>query len=253
MTETLYNALQWARFSAKTYKSSEELEIFYDVVGEDSKKELQEIEERELNRLKRRIIETCADKHEGVAKVVSGDATFYSYGAPIIEQAKIVEDRYRDRNFALAKKSDFLRGDSGDSDDVREAVDYLRQEEIVNPNKFFKSMLILHPKVRRIVGKWNGLFKDRVGVAIGTIVATSVTIGAIGYLHYGIGGGLVGYLGAGLFGTAATCSLSDLENEPFDRISKQRQNFEQALNSLDSEVRKHFPLDSELGVAGRTD
>lgn len=254
MVTTLYNALQEARFRAETnrrYDSGVGLDIFHDVVGEDSIRELEEIELRELRRLKKRTIERYADEHESVANVVDGSATFYSYGEPIIEQAKRIEDKYRDRNFGFVKKSDFLGKDANNSREVWEAARYLRQGEIVNPTKFFRSKLILPPNVRRLIGKWNGLFKmdggqERVEVAIGTMLATGVTGAGIGHLAWNgwgaLGGGLGGY---GLvFG--AVYLPSDLEGDPVDRISKQRKDFENALNGLDSEVREHFPLDSEV-------
>jgi len=254
MRRILYNALQEASIRAETYNGSVGLARFHSIVSEDSKRELEEIEKRELKSLKKRIIETHADRHQSVANIVDGNATFHSYGEPIIEQAKRVEDKYRDRNFGFAKKRDFLGMDARDVNDVQEAVQYLKREEIINPNKFFKSKLILPQSARKLIGKWNGLFdldgRGNTRTYLGFLLATNVAGGYIGYQEYGPLGGIGGCLGGYGLAFAVTSFPLGLENATLDRISNQRISFENTLNSLDSEVREHFPLDPKLKIVG---
>ena len=58
-----------------------------------ARRELEEIEKRELKGLKKRTIEGYAERHQSVANVVDGNTTFYSYGEPIIEQSKKVQQQ----------------------------------------------------------------------------------------------------------------------------------------------------------------
>jgi len=258
MTKTLYNALQDASVTAETFDGNVGLSIFHNVVSEDSVRELKGIEERELKGLKRRIIEAHAGRHQSVADVVDGSTTFHSYGEPIIEQLKRVEDRYRDRNLGLVRKSEFLGKGPRDPAEVQEAVQYLRREEVINPNEFFRSKLILPQTARKIIDGWAGLIdfrkENRKALTyLGVLAATTAAGAYFGHKVYGttggaFGGGIGGYALAGV-GTIFPWFFKDAT---FDRISKQREFFEDALKTLDSEVRGHFPLDSNLReVRGR--
>jgi len=254
MVKTLYNALQRAKIRADAFMDDDvSLGNFYNKVSEDSKRELKEIEERELRSLKKRIIDAHADRHVSIANVVDGSATFYSYGQAIIEQAQKVEDKYRDRSFGLAKRSDFLGIDPRNPSEVQEEVQYLSREEIIDPNKFFGSKLILPQIARKLIRKWNDSHDVSTGrrkllVFLGTLAATSAAGAYIGYKGYGLLGGIAGGFGGYFLGGAGLILPMHLEDSTFDRISIQRESFERALNSLDTEVREHFPLDSRLSI-----
>ncbi|MBI5804273.1 hypothetical protein HY450_03450 [Candidatus Pacearchaeota archaeon] len=255
MTTTLHSSLQRTTISPSTERASwielrhrgnrkaRDWKIFHDSVGEDSRREL-----------KKRTIETYADRHQSVANVVNGDATFRSYGEPIIEQAKRVEGRYGDRNFGLARKSMFLGIDPRNSEEAREAVEYLKQEEIIDSNRFFRTQIVLPEFARKLIGKWNFSHLPDSGyltsLMFGKILAGSISGGLLGYqLIPNQEGTILGTFAGTLLMGGLTLGTLGLEYSASERFSKQRESFEQALNYLDSEVREHFPLNSGLEIA----
>ena len=205
-------------------------------------------EEEELDSIKKRFIERFAENQGSVADVVEGNATFYSYGEPIIEHVKGVEERYANRRFCLVSKGALLGKDCtfSTSDDARNAVQYLREEGIIDPRRFFSSRLV-YPGAATL-NKWKN---NPAMYAIGTHLA-GFGVGATGaYLGYkvaGIGGAVGMGLGGWLFTIGA--GFFSFGDGTVNGISKQRESFGKALESLDSDVRKYFPLNENEERAG---
>lgn len=246
MENTLYGLLQEATERSETDNGTFEglRQLAEGILSAGPRMELAEAREdarkRELKCAKKMIIGRFADNRQSVADVVDGNATFYSYGGPIIEQAKRVEERYSSRKFALIPKGAFLGTDRtfSTSDDTREAVQYLKEENVINPDGFFSSRLILPSSARKVFDK---MMWCPVEGIVGTGFLALAAGGYLGYLAGDIGGAIAGGLG-GYFLGASPLFLHDLKNASLDRVSKQRTRFEEALKSLDSEVREYFPL-----------
>ncbi len=253
MTSTLYEDLRNVQIEPKAYRADYvRLSDFYDNVGEDSKRLLGEIEEREIKGLKKRIIERYANRHQSISNILDGKSTFYSLGLPIIEHAKEVEEKYSDRKFGLVKKNEFLGIDPRSSNEVQEAVQYLIREEIINPNNYFRSQLILPQFIRGLIQKWNTTHKPT-GVfgflgLIGKPILAGVVSGYIGYQHYEFKGALIGGLTGYLLGGISAVGTIGLEDSNLEKLSKQIKSFENAINFLDSEVREQFPVKSKLRI-----
>jgi len=186
-----------------------------------------------------------AKKIPPIAEVVEGNATFHSYGEPIIDHVKKVEDRYKGKKFGYISK-EMLLGEDGSFDTspgAREAVQFLREARIIDPDGFFCSTFT-YPGESTIYN----LDRHHPGKTVLGITSGSLALGAAtGYLGYE----KAGEVGAMIGGSAAFLSSFLLALSPFHPsgygikgITQRRQKFEEALNDLDSTIRRHYPLEN---------
>jgi len=231
--ETLYRKIEkaerrifWAYLESSVDAPSIKLREYIEKAGEE-----------ELDIVRKGLIKKFAEGHQGVADVLDENATFYSYGKPIIEHVRKVEERYRDRRFCFVPKRTLLGKDRTfhTSDDAIEAIQYLREERIIDPNRFFTSRLI-YPGAKKINDLSRspemavaGLFLIATGVGSGSAYLGYQAGDVLGAVGGGVGGFMLTYMsGMGLF------ALGDCTT---NGIPKQREKFEKALKSLDSDVK----------------
>jgi hypothetical protein len=216
-------------------------------INKNVRRGLEQAKQEELNRTKKYFIERFAENHQGISKVVDGNATFHSYGEPIIDHVRHLEDVYREVGSGIISKNTLLGMSRSSrmfstSENAREAVQYLREQRIIDPGKFFSSRVI-HP-ANGIISKMNSSNKT-----VGLSVLAGLTIGApIGaYLGYQPDRAEFAFLGgmAGLIPPMVAVATISCLGEGLARISKQRQNFEDALKNLDEDARKYFSLEAE--------
>lgn len=216
--------------------------------SDDLERQLEQDKERQLFDMTKSKIERYAVIHPDVAAVVDGSATFYSYGEPIIDHVRNVEESYLGRKFGFVSKKNLLGRNS--PSEVQDSVNRLQDGEIIDPQNYFCSRLIFPGVAGAVHSMVNVMNRRPWSSAIGMVLGAG-SLGATsgGYLRYQIWGaeaavvtGFGGYILANILGLG----LPSIGNCNVDKISKQRKRFENALNGLDSHVRKHFPL-SEQG------
>jgi hypothetical protein len=224
----------------------------YSLSSDAPTKELREVivqaREEEMEISQRELIQRFADNYQGIADVIDGNATFHSYGVPIFEHVKHVEDVYQEVGSGIIQKSTLLGRSRGSrmfstSESAREAVQYLGEQQIINPSRFFNSRLI-YPGANTIA-KLN-----RSPATLPIVLGTGLAGGAVGtYLGYQIGGINGSFIGLITGFTAPIFSLGilpfSLRDGRIEAVSKERETFEKALRDLDSGVRKYFPLETE--------
>lgn len=201
-------------------------------VSDRNRAELERIANEELDQAKRRIFES-PEYNGNIQAVLQGQATFRSYGEPIIEHVRKVEEEYANRRFGYISKAQILGRDG--RADIQEVVQGLRQQRIIDPNQFFTSSIV--------VAKGNEINKFfwKYPIANVGLSLFGMTIGGI--LGYGatkdaeIGLAYVFVVGAG--SGFALFPLSILSSDS-SRLTKQRKNFEQALDFMDNEVRRVY-------------
>ena len=200
---------------------------------------IEKAEKEELDEAKRKIIENFAENHQGIADVVKGKATFYSYGGPILEHVKNVEEHYEKRRFGFVSRRALCGRDSNlhTSRAARDAFNYLTTERILDSESFFTPKLVYPGSAT--FERW---VENTMGY-VGGVLLVSSAVASIGACKgYVLGEQDGAFLGAAIGFLLPNLILGvglPLISQKFSRckISKQRERFEAALKSLDSHIR----------------
>jgi hypothetical protein len=177
-----------------------------------------------------KIIGKYARKSYLVTSVLDGIKTFSEVGRPIIEHVNELEAKLTDGKIRRVRKRDILGKDGRAARDIAEVVDYFRENRVIDPRNFFKSVSCFYEKAGDLTRKHTGkilLFSTTASTAI-MFYLSRFEAPRDRYLMTG----LMAMMGLLLPGLA----LSELENKFQSTLSEQRRDFESALNFLDENI-----------------
>jgi hypothetical protein len=178
-----------------------------------------------------KIIRKHARESYLVTSVLEGKRTFLDLSRPIITRVNELEAKLTNGEIRRVRKRDILGKDGRAAGDVAEVVDYLRENRVIDPRKIFKSVGCFYEKAGNLIRKHTGK----------TLLFTTIAPAAIMfYLSHSeaprdryLMTGVIAMMGLLLPGL----TLSELENKFQSTLSKQRRDFESALNFLDENVK----------------
>ncbi len=242
MTRTLYGALTNVE-SPVTYSQAQ--------VSEEQRRILDGITTNLVATTKRKIMDDYASRHESIQCVIEGQRTFYQMGEPIIAHCKSLEEGIATKKFARISKTQILGLDSRDDSQVAEEVNYLINEEIIDPQQYFSSQRIF-PKSFTRVGKRINEFNFKhfgkfiiAGFSLPLLTGTYCLINPVVEITTLKELNMPLNFAIGMVGSLAVWSAAFLPGiylEGRNVLTQQRQEFEKALNYLDNEVKELFPL-----------
>ena len=224
MARTLYDELKSlgpgvvVKYKGATPKQREAVEVINGEIEYDER---------------RRIIDRYI-KNGFVQRVVEGEDSFRQVCQPIIERCLTLERKVAEAKKPMVVTRDMLFGNDDREDNaVLESVRYLEEQRIINPRGFLKG-------TNKIYSFFD---KNPVPKICGLFAVTTIAGGYLGYLWpmsetEKLGSSVTGYLLGMVAGVLPFISIA--LNLPIRHISEQRQNFENALDYLDNEVKRLY-------------
>ncbi len=195
-----------------------------------------------------KIFEEHAKEYSHTELVANGHATFLDAGKRIIERSLEVENDLAGTRFTRVSKWDILG-----TPKTKQSYDYLKEQEILDPDSFFSSSVIIPEKFRRLYKNVFTSPAKSLSLVPGVLGAGAVCSIALSKIFgFDVRNSLYfGMMVAPILFVGVTLPIGIFCQNSVEKLSLERQKFEEALKYLDGNARAIYPLeqDSPLEVA----
>jgi hypothetical protein len=203
---------------------------------------------------KRIVIESYAERSGTVQRIIDGETTFCELGKPIIQQSEKLEEKLKSKfPLRFVSRREILGKDSRNLGDIRESVEYLSGQDIIDTRNYFSSGFILPKAMPRIAEKIINSFPSVNPVIFfsGLILTLSIGLAYFGEKyrlfnsltknHNSEAGFYIGSFG----GYFSYLLLTAVKDSDINRLSNERNHFSQALSFMDEEVQRLYDCKSK--------